>query len=63
MEWVEIWASHWLVIPSVSALSLSLHILQTGNILGQRFCEWVACLYPSTANNIYPQIKLKWGTE
>ena len=44
MEWNSIWGSHFLAIPSVSALSLSFHILQAGNILSQKFCKWVVVL-------------------
>lgn len=38
MGWVPISAICWLAIPSISGPSLSLHILLTGKIWGQRFC-------------------------
>ena len=44
MRWVSIWASHWLAILSVSVVSLFLHILLVGHILGQIFYVWVAVL-------------------
>jgi hypothetical protein len=44
-EWVSSWASHWLTIPSVSSLSLSLHILWAGQNLG-RFCGWTGVTFP-----------------
>ena len=47
MGWVSSWASHLLAIPSVSEPLLSLHILQTGHILGPRFCGWVGVFIPS----------------
>ena len=34
------------LVSFISALSLSLHILQGGNILGQRFYRWVTVLVP-----------------
>jgi hypothetical protein len=41
MGQVLIWVSHWLAIPSISALSLSFLILEAGHIWGQKFCGWV----------------------
>jgi len=46
MGWVSISDNQWLAAPSVSALSLSLYILQAAHILGQKFCGWVAVFYP-----------------
>jgi hypothetical protein len=44
MGWVLIWGNHWLAIPSVFVLSLFLHILYAGHILGPKVCGWVAIL-------------------
>lgn len=37
MAWLLCWANHWLVIPSNSAPTLSLHILMAGQIVDQKF--------------------------
>lgn len=39
--WVSNWGRHWLAVPLVSVPFLSLYILQEGQILCGRFCEWV----------------------
>ena len=41
MRQVSSLCTHWLVIPSISAPSLSLYILQAGTFLDGRFCGWV----------------------
>jgi hypothetical protein len=46
MGWVLVWDSHWLIIHSISALSLSLHILNAVHILGWSVCEWFGTLIP-----------------
>jgi hypothetical protein len=49
MAWVSNYASHWLTIPSVSASSFSLYILQMEKLVVEGF---VACL-------VFPILNLK----
>lgn len=44
MAWVSSWTSHELVTPTSSAPSLPQHVLQAGQIVGQRFCGWGSLL-------------------
>ena len=46
MRWVSRWASYCLAIPSVSAPSLYLHFLQTGQIQGSKFYVWIGVFMP-----------------
>lgn len=39
--WVNSYTSHQLVTPTISLPSFHQHISQTGQIVGQRVCEWV----------------------
>ena len=41
VEWALCQVRHWLVAPPSSVWPFPQHILQAGQIIGQRFCGWV----------------------
>lgn len=41
MAWIPVWSSPCLVTPTSSVPPLPQNILQTEQIVGQRFCSWI----------------------